>query len=132
MTTNQSPLEHEEQSAFVDWLEVQGLLFTATAQSTYTTSFNQKRRNKAAGVRKGFPDMIVIIPPDKSIDGDGYLIGVEMKRIRGGVVSTEQRVWIDTMNSLGVNNIAAYVCKGAESAIKVVSHYLCKVDNSPF
>ena len=129
---NATPLEHEEQAAFTQWLELQGLLFTATAQSTYTKSWSQKRRNNATGLRKGFPDMVVIIPRSKSKDGEGYFLCVELKRTTGGIVSKEQKVWHEEINSLGINNTQAYICKGAGEAIKVVSHYLGEVDSSVF
>ena len=120
------PLEREEQANFVNWLELQGVLFSATAQSTYTTSWNQKRLNRMTGLRKGVPDMLVVIPPEKSKDGEGYCLLIELKRVKGGVVSPEQKQWIGAINALGVNNVQAYVAKGADEAIKVVSHYLAK------
>lgn len=129
---NDTPLERQEQSAFVDWLEAQGLLFSATAQSTYTTSWNQKRLNHVTGLRKGVPDMLVLIPKDKSKDGGGYCLFIEMKRLKGGSVSKEQRVWLDSINALETPYTQAYIAKGAAEAIKTVSHYLKSVDNSPF
>ena len=132
MTANTTPLEKHEQAAFVDWLEVQGLTFTAIPNSTYTTSFNQKRMNRQQGVRKGFPDMVVIIPPHRSVDGEGYMLCIENKRIKGGVQSPEQKEWQAAINGLNVLNVQYYLCKGAAKAIETVSHYLAKVDNSAF
>ena len=129
---NDTPLERHEQSAFVDWLEAQGLLFSATAQSTYTTSWNQKRLNHATGLRKGVPDMLVLIPKDKSKDGGGYCLFIEMKRLKGGTVSKEQRVWLDSINALETPYTVAYIAKGAAEAIKIVSHYLKTLDSSVF
>ena len=129
---NDTPLERHEQSAFVDWLEAQGLLFSATAQSTYTTSWNQKRLKHVTGLRKGVPDMLVLIPKDKSKDGGGYCLFIEMKRLKGGSVSKEQRVWLDSINALETPYTQAYIAKGSAEAIKTVSHYLKSVDNSPF
>lgn len=62
-------------------------------------------RNKAKGVRKGFPDYIVITPND--------IFFLEMKRTKGGVVSPEQQEWIDALNSLG---LSAKVCRGYDEA----------------
>jgi hypothetical protein len=129
---NSTPLERHEQAAFVDWLERQGLLFSATAQSTYTTSWNQKRLNHATGLRKGVPDMLVLIPKDKSKDGGGYCLFIELKRVKGGSVSKEQKHWLDSINSLGTPYTQAYIAKGASEAIRIVSHYLKTVENSVF
>lgn len=129
---NNTPLEREEQATFVQWLELQGLLFSSTAQSTYTTSWNQKRLNHATGLRKGVPDMLVIVPKDKSKDGNGYCLFIELKRLQGGVVSKEQKHWHDSINALETPYTQAYVAKGANEAINIVSHYLKIIDNSPF
>lgn len=129
---NNTPLERHEQSAFVDWLELQGLLFTAIPNSTYTTSWAVKRRNYEQGLRKGLPDMLVLIPKDKSNDGGGYCLFIELKRVKGGSVSKEQRVWLDSINALETPYTQAYVAKGANEAIKIVSHYLKTVDKSIF
>ena len=132
MAKNNTPLERHEQAAFVDWLELQGLLFSSTAQSTYTTSWNQKRLNHATGLRKGVPDMLVLIPKDKSKDGAGYCLFIELKRVTGGIVSKEQKHWHDSINSLETPYTQAYVAKGANEAINIVSHYLKTVENSVF
>ncbi len=118
---NTTPLEEVEQANFVDWLELQGLKFSATAQSTYTTSYNQKRKNHRTGLRKGVPDMIVLIAPEQSKDGEGYCIFIELKRLKGGKVSPEQQSWLDALNQTPVH---AYLAQGCDAAIKIVEHYL--------
>lgn len=124
------PLEAEEQEAFVQWLELNGLLFSATAQSTWTTSWNQKRKNYETGLRKGVPDLIVIIPAEKSADDKPYLLFIEMKRIKGSVISPEQHIWIDSINSILADDVAAFVAYGADEAIRIVEPYLKAVENS--
>lgn len=119
-TKNNTPLERFEQSALVDWLEAQGLLFSATAQSTYTTSWKQKRLNHATGLRKGVPDMLIVIPPERAVDGTGRVIFVEMKRQRGGVVSPEQKKWIAALNAVG-GTVDAFVAHGADEAIEEIA-----------
>ena len=127
---NTSPLEEDEQAEFVIWLEAMGLKFSATAQSTYTESWNQKRKNHKLGLRRGVPDLIVAIPAEKSYDGKAYLLFVEMKRKRGGVVSPEQAVWIEAINSVLADDVAAFVAYGADEAIEIVEPYLKPVENS--
>ena len=132
MSKNDSPLEAAEQAMFVQWLEARGLRFTATAQSTYTTSHNQKRKNYQQGVRKGYPDLVVLIDPSKSKDGLGYYLNIEMKRLQGGVQSQEQKDWERAINGLGSPHVQYYLCKGADAAIKVVEHYIFTSVNNPF
>ena len=119
-TKNNTPLERFEQSALVDWLEAQGLLFSATAQSTYTTSWNQKRLNHATGLRKGVPDMLIVIPPERAVDGLGRVVFCEIKRSKGGVVSPEQKKWIAALNAVG-GTVDAFVAHGADEAIEEIA-----------
>lgn len=121
--TNNTPLERFEQSALVDWLEAQGLLFSSTAQSTYTTSWNQKRLNHATGLRKGVPDMLIVIPPERAVDGSGRVIFVELKRVKGGVVSPEQKKWIAALNAVG-GTVDAFVAHGADEAIEEIARVI--------
>jgi len=119
---NTSPLEHDECVTFVQWMEVKKLMFTHIPNETYTTSWNQKRKNKAEGVKKGFPDYVIVIPKDKSKRGKSHLLLVEMKRRKGGKATPEQLSWIAAMND--IENIQAVVCKGAEDAISFISNFL--------
>lgn len=103
------PTEAQEQQVVIQYLELKGHKFTAIPNSTYTPSFNQKRKNKQQGLRAGFPDLVAII--------DGNFIAIEMKRVKGSVVSQEQKDWIEALNNAGVE---ARVCKGADEAIKFI------------
>ena len=133
MAKNNTPLEDDEQAAFVEWLERQsGVKFTAIPNSTYTKSWSVKRRNYRLGLRAGLCDMFVIISPEASQDGSGYALFIEMKRIAGSTTSKEQKEWIKAINALGTLRIQAYVAKGADEAIKIVSHYLKNPNNSIF
>jgi hypothetical protein len=114
MAKNNTPLEYDEQCAFVEWLEYKGLKFTAVPNSTYTKSWNQKRLNKKSGLRSGFPDMIVLTPQG--------MLCVELKRVRGGRTSPEQKEWAEALqNTPGVE---ARIVKGCEEAIKFVEEFL--------
>lgn len=110
------PTEFEEQKVFVEWLEAKGLKFSAIPNSTYTTSWNQKRKNKESGLRAGLPDLLIILPACKG------LLFIEMKRTKGGVISPEQQGWINELNTL--DGVEAAVCKGAAEAISKVASYL--------
>jgi hypothetical protein len=103
------PTETEEQIALVQHLELKGYKFTAIPNSTFTRSWKQKNHNKAVGLRAGFPDLVVIA-------GDKFM-AIELKRTKGGVVSLEQKAWVEALEQAG---IPVAVCKGAEQAIKFI------------
>lgn len=124
MTAAVVPSEYEEQAGVVDWLELQDLRFTAIPNSTWSPSHAAHRRNRVSGLRRGFPDMIVLIPPHRSRDGAGHLLVIEMKKGKGGVLSPEQREWIASLNGLGSDNIESVVAHGASEAIEYLSSYL--------
>lgn len=101
-------LERQEQVKVIEYLELlktQGhsVLYTATAQSTYTPYHSQRVANKKIGVRKGFPDLVIVI--------NNLLVFCEMKKPKGGVVRPEQKVWIDTLVQAGATTM---VCHGFE------------------
>lgn len=58
--------EAYEQICFVQWLEEQGLTHTAIPASTFTKSIRPKLINKATGLKKGFPDLVVVIPKERT------------------------------------------------------------------
>ncbi len=116
-----APTEREEMITFVDFLEIQKnlgnvLAFTHIPNSTFTKSWKQKMTNWKMGLRKGFPDMLIIT-------ATGHLVAVEMKRIRGGQVSEEQREWIAALKKCAPS-VHAKICKGAMKAIEFVEEYL--------
>lgn len=105
------PTEEEEQVTFVNWLEVRGIKFTAIPNSTYTTSWAQKAKNKRTGLRAGLPDLLLVIP-------DKCLLFVEMKRQKKYTVSPHQKEWIEVLNT--IPNVECRVCKGCQEAIDFV------------
>ncbi len=106
------PTEYQEQVAFIRYLELKGYDYFHVPNSTYTKSWNQKRLNKALGVKPGVPDIFVIV--------EGDLITVEMKRVKGGRATQAQLDWIKKLNSAG---IPSKVCRGAQEAIEFVESY---------
>lgn len=116
--------EHDEQVAFVKWCEDRKLKLTAVPNNTYTKSWSQKRKNHAEGLRSGFSDLIVLISPEQSIDGLGYMLCIEMKKTKGGVQSANQKEWEKAINALDTPHIQYYLCKGCNAATSVLKHYL--------
>jgi len=105
--------EYQEQCAVVQYLELKKIKFTAIPNSTYTKSWGVKIKNKMSGVRPGLPDLFMII--------NCVGIFIEMKRKKGGVISPEQKQWIDKINDCP--GLSAHVCKGFDEAKKVIDAY---------
>ncbi len=103
------PSEDAEQVRFVHWLDDSGYKYTSIPNSTFTKSWNQKRRNHMLGLRAGFPDLVVI--------AEGHFICVEMKRVKDSYPTQNQKDWIEALTEAGVS---AKVCKGATEAIAFV------------
>lgn len=108
--------EHDEQAAFVEWLEVNGYKFSAIPNATWT-SFSQANKNKVEGVRAGLPDILVLVK--------NHLVWIEMKRRdlkpkRGGKggVSAVQQAWIDALNKC--DNCQVFVCYGYVEAVDTI------------
>lgn len=106
------PTEEAEQIAVVQYLELLGAKYSSIPNSTYTKSWSQKRKNTATGLRAGFPDLVVIL--------NNKFFTIEMKRLKRGVVSAEQKSWHEALNAAGV---PSYVCCGFEQAKKVIDTY---------
>ena len=114
MKINTTLLEEQEQALLVQWLELKGLVFSAIPNSTYTTSYKVKARNTAMGLRKGLPDILVIV--------GSKLVFIELKRTEGGVISSYQRKWITDLHEC--NGVIAGVCYGYEEAKQFIQNIL--------
>lgn len=101
---NTEKTEHEEQRELVKWFRqtYPGVRIFAIpnggARSPATAS-----RLKAEGVSSGVPDLCV----------PAWRLWIEMKRVKGGVVSAEQKDWLSYLEDVGYWCI---VGKGAEDA----------------
>lgn len=71
---------------------------------------------KKEGVRPGFPDIFLPVPRK----GHHGLL-VELKRVKGGSLSKEQRAWLENLNGQGY---LAVVAKGYEEAKTIILDYL--------
>ena len=50
------------------------------------------------------------------------LIFIEMKRVKGGVLSQVQKEWLEALNKC--NGVSAYVCKGFDEAKIVIDKHI--------
>jgi hypothetical protein len=71
---------------------------------------------KQMGWRPGLPDLLL------PVGRHGFLsLWIEVKRIRGATVTTEQRWWHDTLRTMGHRVLVSY---GAEAACKELLWYV--------
>lgn len=105
------PTEADEARTLVSYLRLRGYRFHHSPNETGSSMEARRRaiRVKREGTSPGFPDYLIITSRG--------VIAIELKRTKGGTVSPEQREWIEALNVAGV---PAYVCRGAEQAIKLV------------
>lgn len=115
-----TPLEKDEQKRLCKWLKENKIGHFATGLGVklgldvkYVASL------KTQGHYSGIPDLVVLL-------GNGKICFVELKRQKGGVISEEQKKWIDYLNN---NGYPAKVCKGADEAIEWIKEELEKVES---
>lgn len=113
------PTEHAEQVALVKWFDLQhkalrGRLVAIPNGGDRHPAVAAKL--KAEGVRKGYPDLQLLLP------ASGYHgLLIELKRVKGGRVEPEQADWLDWLNQQGY---MAIVCRGADEAREAIKGYL--------
>jgi hypothetical protein len=76
------------------------------------------------GVHKGVPDYIIILERPKGILCHNFVIFLEMKKKKGGVVSDEQKDWIIKLNE--VFGVYATVAYGFDDAVKIIEQFINK------
>lgn len=106
------PTEDEEQMLVVEELAKRKIPCWHTNNEMWTKSWKQKKRSKDMGVQSGIPDLFVCFP--------GQLVGIEMKRRKGGVVSPTQKYWANIIEQCG---IPVWVAHGYDEAMEVVAKY---------
>lgn len=107
--------EQLECEVFADYLRLRNLKFAHIAnESGMRLPIGVIRKRVRMGYGKGVPDYLIIV--------NNHILFIEMKREKGGVVSPEQKEWIEILNA--VAGVKAYVCRGATEAINLVEEYL--------
>ena len=113
------PLEHEEQANVVQWFDLQypqlsRLLFAIPngANKSIATAMKFKRE----GLRPNFPDLGLAVAR-RGYNG----MFIEMKRVKGGVLSEGQKQYADDLNAAGFYACVAY---GFDQARQYIDRYL--------
>lgn len=109
------PTEQQDQIKLAVWLWKQGIKFNASANGG-SRNYLEAAKLKRMGVSSGFPDLEIPIP-----SGPYHGLYIELKRVKGGVVSESQREWLSHLNK---NGYFARVAKGFEEARDLILYYL--------
>jgi len=111
--------EHDEQKAVIKWFDLQYPALRGRLAAVPNGGQRNKivaAKLKAEGVRKGFPDLMLLTPR-----GGYYGLIVEMKREKDSYATAEQKDWLVWLNAQG---FFAVVCNGFEEARVVIKNYL--------
>ena len=118
---NDSPLEEWEQEQLFIWAQCNqnkypDLKLLNGSLCGVRLRPGQRLKAKRQGMPKGFPDINL---PVVCYPWTGLYI--ELKRVKGGVVSKEQKWWLKKLSEQGYY---AVVAKGHKEAIKLIKNYL--------
>lgn len=119
---NTTPTEFEECRTLVHYLTLKNVLFTHIHNEMYTKSWKQKKKAHDLGVSSGFPDYFIFVPKEKSKTNKAECLFLEMKRTKGGVVSKNQKEWLDMLATHKEIHVA--VCKGFDEAKQFCDEFL--------
>lgn len=117
--TDRIPTEHEEQRELVRWFRQthRGIRIFAIPNGGQR-SLAAAARLKVEGVSAGVPDLFI----------PAWKLWIEMKRIKGGSVSAEQKDWIKYLEEVGY---CAKVCNGADDAKEQITAFLNQHKGTP-
>lgn len=118
------PTEHNEQVSLFNWAWTQRRQYPELDLLFAVPNGGQRRKRtagmlRAEGVKSGIPD--VVLPVPRNGYHGAYL---EMKRTKGGVVSEDQKKWIECLRAQGY---FVAVCKGWVEAKDVLVNYLTAI-----
>jgi hypothetical protein len=105
------PTEEQEQRAVAQFLDLIGVVWFHPANGGMRNKIVAAKL-KGQGVKAGVPDIIILSPPPANPKAKG--VAIELKRLKGGSLSPEQRRWLVDMDDLGW---VAQRCNGAGEAI---------------
>lgn len=125
MTKNNSLLEEQEQTKIFSWINANKKKYPELALAH--ASLNGVKLNPGAAIKAkkqgmvaGVPDLFLPIPTQTK-HGDCYGLFIELKRIKGSKVSSEQKIF---MAALEYQGYKCSVCYGANEAIETIKNYL--------
>lgn len=121
MRTFNIGLEHHQQATLIEWCELNRQKYPQL-DSIFAVPNGSLRvkaiavQLKKEGVKPGVPDLFLSYP-----SGGFHGLYVEMKRLVGGRLSDDQKVWRDRLTA---NGYKVVVCAGWEVAKDAIIEYL--------
>lgn len=110
----QCPTEAQEQKALVEWLHHKKIVFYHIPNGMFSSP-REGHKFKLLGLKSGVPDLCVPYPI-ASYHG----LYIELKRRSGGVVSVNQRDWLNFLTDKGYK---AVIANGYDEAVKIIEEY---------
>ena len=123
------PTEWEEQCAVVAWAnlmvetgqEPRLEFLVGSASGARLTIGNLMKLKRAGVIKKAWPDIFLSVPSFIHEPHDYYGLYIELKRLKGGIVSVEQRAMLDELEA---QSYCVRVCRGADHTIQTIKDYL--------
>jgi hypothetical protein len=122
------PKEEDEQAAVVGWaVSMEGreprLRLLHASMNGILTNPRFGAKLQRLGRKAGVPDLFLPVRIFAKYPIERWQSGlwIEMKRLKGGVVSDEQKAWHIALREQGYR---VEVCRGAEAAIAALKDYL--------
>jgi len=117
---NNTITESQVQKMVFEWAEVCGKpelkMLNASLNGVRITSPAGQINAKRQGMKAGFPDISLPVPKGKY-----HGLYIELKREKGGVLSPEQRGWLEALSRYGYQTA---VCKGFDETIACIMRYI--------
>lgn len=115
------PTEGEEQATLFNWARMQMWKHPCLALMYHIPNEGQRSkanggRMVAEGLKKGVPDICLPVPR-----GRYHGLYIELKRLKGGRPTDEQKDWIEKLRAQGY---MAEICNGWAAASQVILAYL--------
>ena len=108
------PSEDQEQTALVQWLEIQKIVFYAIPNGGFRNLL-EAAKLKRCGVQSGVPDLCIPIP-----SGSYNGLYLELKKLTGKATEN-QLIWQALLRS---NGYMSEIAKGFDEAKAIVLNYL--------
>jgi len=113
-----NPLEETEQRTIAKILDEQGLDWFHVPNGGGRWK-GEGGKLKAQGAKKGVPDIVIMENPKKTGYEHHPGVVIELKRIKGGTVSKEQKKWLAIFERQGFYSC---VCRGHMEAVDKLVH----------
>lgn len=90
--------EEAEQRSVAQYLDLLGLIWFHPPNGGHRNKVSAAKM-KAQGQKPGVPDIIILSPPPVNPNAKG--VAIELKRVKGGTLTPEQKRWLSDMSDLG-------------------------------